>query len=46
MREVARATIHEDAAGQTIFAALEQRAGHDHAIVATARKLLGSSGNR
>jgi transposase len=40
MLEIARAAIHDDGAWQTTFAALEQRAGRDRAIVATARKLL------
>jgi transposase len=40
MLEIARAAIHEDISWQATFAALEQRAGRDRAIVATARKLL------
>jgi transposase len=40
MLEIARAAIHDDSTWQTTFAALEQRAGRDRAIVATARKLL------
>ena len=40
MLEVARAAVRDHAAWQTTFAALEQRAGRDRAIVATARKLL------
>jgi hypothetical protein len=40
MLEIARTAIHDDGAWQTTFAALEQRAGRDRAIVATARKLL------
>jgi transposase len=40
MLEVARAAILQDSAWQTAFAAVEQRAGRDRAMVASARKLL------